>query len=213
MKTGDRRQVPIFPLPNVVLFPGVCLPLHIFEPRYRDMTRDTLASDRIIGMVLLRDGWANDLEGNPPVYDVGCSGLITHSERLPDGRYNIVLRGIEKFRILDEDHSLRYRQASIEALPEPAVDAIDDRLRAERSRLEPLLGQGLCVTGADSHMPQGMSDGELVNALAQYLEFEAVEKQALLQRDGPVDRCRALSDLLEMQSFSTAQTFTAGEIQ
>ena len=150
MKTGDRRQVPIFPLPNVVLFPGVCLPLHIFEPRYRDMTRDTLASDRIIGMVLLRDGWANDLEGNPPVYDVGCSGLITHSERLPDGRYNIVLRGIEKFRILDEDH--------------------------------------LCGRGSAGMVP-------------------------ILQRDGPVERCRALIDLLEMQSFSTAQTFTAGEIQ
>jgi Lon protease-like protein len=205
--------IPIFPLPNVVLFPGVCLPLHIFEPRYRDMTRDTLARDRIIGMVLLRDGGAGDVDGDPPVYDIGCSGLITHSELLPDGRYNIVLRGIEKFRILDEDHTRRYRRASVTALPEPAINQTDDRLRVERNRLEPLLGLGLSADGSQTKVPQGLPDGELVNALAQYLEFEAVEKQALLQRDGPVDRCRALIDLLEMRSLSTVQTFTVGGIQ
>ena len=206
-------MIPIFPLPNVVLFPGVCLPLHIFEPRYRDMTRDALAGDRIIGIVLLRGDWTGDVDGNPPVYDVGCSGLITHSELLPDGRYNIVLRGIEKFRILHEDHSRRYRQASVEPLPEPAIDETDDRLRAERGRLEPLLGHRLAMNGEESSVPQGMPDGELVNALAQYLEFEAIEKQALLQRNGPIDRCRTLIDLLEMRSLCTVQTFTAGEIQ
>src|SRR4051794_30821611 len=97
--------IPIFPLPNVVLFPNVFLPLHIFEPRYRAMVADALAGDRIIGMTLLQPGFEGDYEGRPPVYAIGCAGLITHSEVLPDGRYNIVLRGLERFRIVDEDAS------------------------------------------------------------------------------------------------------------
>ena len=78
--------VPVFPLPNVVLFPNVFLPLHIFEPRYRQMVEDALNGDRIIGMVLLRPGWEGDYEGRPPVYPVGCAGVVTHAERLADGR-------------------------------------------------------------------------------------------------------------------------------
>src|SRR5512138_2484886 len=96
--------IPLFPLPNVVLFPNVCLPLHIFEPRYREMTADALAGDRIIGMVLLRPGWEGNYEGRPPIYEVGCAGLITHAENLDDGRYNLVLRGMEKFRVLREQY-------------------------------------------------------------------------------------------------------------
>ena len=74
--------LPLFPLPNVVLFPNVFLPLHIFEPRYREMVADALASDRMIGMVLLQPGWERDYDGRPPVYPIGCSGVITHVERL-----------------------------------------------------------------------------------------------------------------------------------
>ena len=96
--------LPLFPLPNVVLFPNVFLPLHIFEARYRDMVADAVASDRMIGMVLLRPGWESDYDGRPPVFPVGCSGVVTHVERLPDGRYNLVLRGLERFQILEEDH-------------------------------------------------------------------------------------------------------------
>src|SRR6187399_1861593 len=115
--------IPIFPLPNVVLFPNVFLPLHIFEPRYRAMVADALRGDRIIGMTLLRPGFETDYEGRPPVYPVGCAGLITHSEALPDARFNIVLRGMEKFRIVGEDESRRYRLARIEALAESVIEA------------------------------------------------------------------------------------------
>src|SRR6516225_12385740 len=119
--------LPLFPLPNVVLFPNVFLPLHIFEPRYREMTADALASDRMIGMVLLRPGWERDYEGRPPVYPIGCSGVVTHVERLPDGRFNIVLRGLERFRILEEEHGRAYRRALVEPLTEAPVDADDRR--------------------------------------------------------------------------------------
>src|SRR5688500_7321792 len=115
--------LPIFPLPNVVLFPNVFLPLHIFEPRYREMVADALRGDRIIGMMLLRPGYENQYEGRPPVYPIGCAGLITHTDRLPDGRYNIVLRGLEKFRVIAEDDGCPYRLAHVETLMERLDDS------------------------------------------------------------------------------------------
>src|SRR4029434_4684013 len=101
--------LPLFPLPNVVLFPNVFLPLHIFEPRYREMVADALAGDRMIGMVLLRPGWQHVYEGRTAGFPVGSSGVITHFEKLADGRYNIILRGLDRFRILEEDHARAYR--------------------------------------------------------------------------------------------------------
>jgi uncharacterized protein len=190
--------IPVFPLPNVVLFPNVFLPLHIFEPRYRQMVDDALNGDRIIGMVLLRAGWERDYDGRPAVYPVGCAGVITHAERLADGRFNIVLRGMEKFRMTGEESGKSYRLAHVEAVPEPAADSLRIEMRAERRRLESLLvpqpeGQ------PEAKVPSSMADEDLVNALAQYLEFEPVEKQALLERDGVLDRCRSLIELLEMK--------------
>ena len=191
--------IPLFPLPNVVLFPNVFLPLHIFEPRYRRMVADALAGDRIIGMVLLRPGWEADYEGSPPVYPIGCAGLITHAEPLPDGRYNIVLRGLEKFRIVDEDVSHGYRMAQVESLLEDVGEADRAIIRAERRRLEALLVPQPEGRGTDPKVPPSMADEDLVNALAQYLELEPVEKQALLERDGLLARCRSLIELLEMK--------------
>ena len=189
--------IPIFPLPNVVLFPNVFLPLHIFEARYRQMVADALQADRIIGMVLLRSGWEQSYEGRPPVFPVGCSGLVTHVERLPDGRYNIVLRGLEKFRILSEDDRRSYRLARVESITESQMDPA--ALRTERRRLETLLVRRLDQLGADPKMPASMTDEDLVHALAQYLEFEPVEKQALLERQGLLARCQSLIELLEMK--------------
>jgi len=191
--------LPLFPLPNVVLFPNVFLPLHIFEPRYREMVADALAGDRIIGMALLRPGWETDYEGRPPVYSIGCAGLITFSEQHDDGRYNIVLRGMQKFRISGEDHARSYRVAAVEPLAEDITAEDREIVRAERRRLEALLVPQPEGRGVDSKVPPSMSDEDLVNALAQYLDLEAVEKQALLEREGLVARCRSLIDLLEMK--------------
>ena len=201
--------LPLFPLPNVVLFPNVFLPLHIFEPRYRDMVADALDGDRMIGMVLLRPGWEGAYEGRPPVYPVGCAGLITHSERLSDGRYNIVLRGLEKFRIAGEDDSRAYRQARVEEIME-TLDARDrDVMHSERRRLESLLVQP-AGRGVDPKMPPSMADEDLINALAQYLELEPVEKQALLERDGLLARCRSLIELLEMKVIASRHKWGDG---
>jgi uncharacterized protein len=195
--------LPLFPLPNVVLFPNVFLPLHIFEPRYREMVASALASDRMMGMVLLRPGWERNYEGRPPIYAIGCSGVITHAEQLPDGRYNIVLRGIERFRISREDHSLSFRRAQVEAIAEGTLTASDRaEIRTSRAKLESLLTPAVERAGADPRMPAAMSDEDLVNALAQYLGLDPLEKQALLEQPCLRSRAASLVELLEMKMMA-----------
>jgi hypothetical protein len=202
--------IPLFPLPNVVLFPNVHLPLHIFEPRYREMVSDALDGDRIIGMVLLRPGWEPHYEGRPAIYQVGCAGLISHAERLADGRYNIVLRGLEKFRVASESGHRSYRIADVDTILEPTPERDREAMRAERRRLEALLVPQPEGRGVDAKMPPSMPDEDLVNALAQYLELEVVEKQALLERDGLLARCRSLIELLEMKVMVSRHNWGVG---
>ena len=201
--------IPIFPLPNVVLFPNVFLPLHIFEPRYKAMVADALKGDRLIGMVLLRPGWEGDYEGRPPVFPTGCAGLITHHERLPDGRYNIVLRGLEKFHVLEEESNRSYRIARVSTIHEPLRDEDREEIRAARRRLEALLVPQPQGRGHDPKVPPSMGDEDLVNALAQYMELEAMEKQALLEREGLLARCRSLIELLEMKMIVAKHDWTS----
>ena len=191
--------IPLFPLPNVVLFPGVFLPLHIFEERYRIMVRDVLAGDRMIGIALSKPGWHQTTEGPAAIYPVGCVGLVTHVEQLDDGRYNIVLRGVEKFRVIRERDGRPYRVAHVDYLTEQMSSADHDVVRQQRERLEHLL------TSADTPdlpFPSTLSDEEVVNALAQYLDLEPIERQALLERAGVAERCAALIELLEMKSMT-----------
>ncbi|HUE85324.1 MAG TPA: LON peptidase substrate-binding domain-containing protein [Vicinamibacterales bacterium] len=196
--------IPIFPLPNVVLFPNVFLPLHIFEERYRQMVTDALGGERMIGMVLLQPGYEEGHEGAPPIYRVGCAGLITHVERLNDGCFNIVLRGLERFRIVGEEEpsaSVLYRRAYIAPIAEASAPEGPELLKSERQKLEALLAPLFTGTLAARGLPQQMPDDELINALAQYLELEPIEKQALLERDGVLSRCRSLVELLEMKAL------------
>jgi len=204
--------IPIFPLPTAVLFPHVFLPLHVFEPRYREMVEDALQADRIIGMTLLRPGWELEYEGRPPIYPIGCAGLMTHAERLPGGRFNIVLRGLQKFRVLGEDAGRSYRLARVESIQEPAP-ADGDAMRVLRQRLEALVAGGTNGATTDAAVPSAMPDEELVNALAQYMELEPIEKQALLECDGCLDRSRSLVELLEMKVLAARQRGQSRRVQ
>lgn len=196
--------LPLFPLPNVVLFPSVFLPLHIFEARYRQMVRDALTGDRMIGMALLKPGFEADYEGRPPIYDTGCAGLITHAERLPDGRFNIILRGIDRFTLVGEEEltsEVLYRRALTTPLDESVSAADRAALQQARGKLEALLAPVLEGQTVEKHLPPSMADDDLVNALAQYLDFDPLEKLALLERPGPLARCHSLIELLEMRAL------------
>lgn len=116
---GFNGRARLFPLPNLTMFPHVVQPLHIFEPRYRAMVEDALAADRLIALVLLRPGWEDDYEGNPPVHPVACLGHILADQQLDDGRYNILLRGLCRVRILAEEPAeRRFRVARVERMEE-----------------------------------------------------------------------------------------------
>jgi len=187
--------IPIFPLQDVMLFPGVPRPLHIFEPRYREMLLYALAGDRIVGMVMLQPGHERDYYGTPPIYPVGCAGVIENVEALPDGRYNVVLRGLAKFRVNSENQTFAYRIAEVDAIPEKLTDEERDALRQLRPELLEMLAT-LAPVGQES-TPEELHDEELVNGLAQFLVMEPRDRMDLLELSGPLERAIALLALLE----------------
>lgn len=199
--------LPLFPLPDVVLFPGALLPLHIFEPRYRAMVGDALAGDRRIGMVLLRPGWERDYEGRPPIHDIGCSGVVTHAASLVDGRYNIVLQGLERFRVVAEEHDRAYRRAAIVTLPERSPDDAERRAISDlRRTLAARIGMPLDASGegdtAQARQLEALPDADFVHTICQHLDLEPIEKQALLERDTLLQRAGGLLELLDMKRLA-----------
>jgi len=179
--------VPIFPLPDVTLLPNSTQPFHIFEPRYRAMVADALAGDSVIGMVVLQPGHEADYQGRPPVYAIGCAGVIVTAERLPDGRYDIVLRGLTKFTILHEDASRPYRLADVEELVEAVTDR--DLLASRRQQLE------AAVRAAFPRAPTpraDLSDEEVIDGLSIALPMAPAQRLELLQADGPLERAAIL---------------------
>jgi uncharacterized protein len=188
-------------LPNVVLFPGAPLPLHVFEPRYRKMVADALVSHRTIGMVLLKPGYEEDYQGRPPIYPLGCSGTIVEDERLGDGRYNILLLGQSRFHVLEERGGEPYRVAAVEELPDPSgdeasLDGLRERLLAALSRLSD--------GAAAVHLKGAVSHAALVNGLAQGLDLPPVEKLSLLGCDTLEGRARRLLEILEFHALERA---------
>jgi Lon protease-like protein len=183
------ETIPLFPLQDVTLFPNSTQPFHIFEPRYRAMVADALEGDSIIGMILLQPGHEAEYEGRPPIYAVGCAGVIIQAEELPDGRYNIVLAGVVKFRVLSEDASGPYRLAEVEALPE-VIEATARPLLAQRR--QELEGTILSIWPGIQLPPSDLSDEEVVDGLSLVLPLEPVHRQELLETDGPVERALRL---------------------
>jgi Lon protease-like protein len=200
--------LPLFPLPNTVLFPNVFLPLHIFEPRCRSMVRDALEGDRLIGMGLIRSGHEVAYEDQPGVYPTGCAGIITHTEKLQDGCYNIVLRGLEKFRVTAEDSSKAYRAGTVESLPEHLNKTDREQLSRERLRLEAVLISALERASAGPRFPPTIPDEDLINGLSQYMRLSPIERQALLECDGVLARCQSLIELIQINGMATGFNWT-----
>jgi Lon protease-like protein len=190
-------EIPLFPLPEVVLFPGVPRPLLIFEPRYREMVADALKENKIIGMVLLRPGYEKDYEGRPPISGIGCAGVIEDYEQLPDGRYIVLLRGLTRFRVVSEDQRKPYRLARVEAVPDLLTDEERAPLSTMRERLARLLVTVLPL-GVEPPDP-GLDDVEFVNLTAQALSMPEDARQDLLERNSVLSRARALVDRLEQR--------------
>jgi Lon protease-like protein len=190
-------SIPLFPLPDVALFPNTTQPFHIFEPRYRSMIEDALAGDSIIGMVLLQPGFEPQYEGRPPIHAVGCAGIIISSERLPDGRYNIVLRGLTKFRVLGEDQSRLYRLAEVEGIPEALAEEERELLTRRRRQVEDALRSAFPSSPGP---PASASDGQVIDGLSLMVPLEPSQRQRLLEADGLLERASTLIALIRPQS-------------
>ncbi|MFI5397785.1 MAG: LON peptidase substrate-binding domain-containing protein [Candidatus Binatia bacterium] len=189
--------IPVFPLPNVVLFPGVPLPLHIFEPRYRDLVRDASASHEIIGMALLRGDWQRRYDENPDIFEAGCAGKIVNIESLPDGNFNIVLHGLREFSIARHIFDRPYRQAEVRWRMS-GQRCIDGACRARLIGL--LSGYLRTLPAAPAHRllhDQTLSDDLLVNFFSYALEIAPLEKQGLLEAVTLPERAERLREILE----------------
>lgn len=193
--TGLAR-ITIFPLTGAVLYPGLQLPLHIFEPRYRAMVSDALARDRRIGMIQPQ----KPSEG-APLFSVGCLGRIGDVEALDDGRFNIVLEGETRFRIVRElNVTTPFRQVEAELLEDPDdVLAPIERASFEREAKRFANAQGYVV---DWDQVGRLDDMSLINGVSQIAPFDPAAKQALLEATGLSARCELLVQL--MQFFGRA---------
>ena len=195
--------IPVFPLPNVVLFPGVPLPLHIFEPRYRELVRDAAANHEIIGMALLRGEWQQRYHENPDIFETGCAGKIVNVEELPDGKFNILLHGLREFSIARHLFDRAYRQAEVRwrCAGQRRIDV------ACRTRLIDLLRRFLHAqpnTPADRLLhDQTLADDLLVNFFSYALEIAPLEKQGLLEAATLPERAERLTDILEFHLEET----------
>ena len=194
MIVADRQRISIFPLGGALLFPRAYLPLHVFEPRYRAMVTDSLARDRRIGMIQPRGA------GEPsPLYEVGCLGRIAEVEALDDGRFNLVLEGITRFRMMRElDAATPFRQieASIAEFddasdPAPLAPIIRAELERESKRFAKARGYQV-----DWDAVGRLDDEALVNGIAQVAPFDIAAKQALLETGPLVERADLIVQLL-----------------
>ncbi|MFC0206761.1 LON peptidase substrate-binding domain-containing protein [Novosphingobium soli] len=184
-------RITIFPLPGAVLYPGLQLPLHIFEPRYRAMVSDALARDRRIGMIQPQRA----AEG-APLFSVGCLGRIGDVEALEDGRFNIVLEGETRFRVLRElNVTTPFRQVEAELLGErDEVLAPIERASFEREARRFAEAQGYVV---DWEQVGRLDDASLINGVSQIAPFDPAAKQALLEAAGLAARCDLLVQLMQ----------------
>jgi len=185
-------RLSIFPLPGAILFPGLHLPLHIFEPRYRALVGSALAKDRKIAMI--QPQGAGEAA---PLFEIGCVGRIGEVEALEDGRYNIVLEGEARFRLLRElDVTTPFRQVEGELIDDPDLEALSaiERASFEREAREFADRQGYAV---DWDAVEHLDDQALINGVSQIAPFDAAAKQALLEAPDIAARCELLVQLMQ----------------
>lgn len=174
-------RIRLFPLPGVVLLPGTTLPLHIFEPRYRAMVADALEGDRTIGMAMMKPGWERS-EGPPPIFPVGGAGKIVDAERLSDGRYDIMLEGEFRYRVIDESPPAPYRVARVELLSSIPFPSSSEASKA-CSDASALFRELAAVMELPPLPEEELGAERLASELALRLRYELSELQSLLETD------------------------------
>ncbi|HYK42264.1 MAG TPA: LON peptidase substrate-binding domain-containing protein [Thermoanaerobaculia bacterium] len=206
------RRIPLFPLPGVVLFPGTLLPLHIFESRYREMVAHALAGERMIGMSMLKPGVDVD-EGASPIFQIGGAGQIVESEELEDGRYNILLEGKFRFRVVAESQAGSYRTAEVEQVASLPFSSADEaaRVRALATNLFEVIRPAIDLPP----LPDEDLDPErLASEIALRLRYRPAELQAILETNSiPARYANLIARMMEWQKrIQFLAPFRPGEL-
>ena len=196
-----NRPVALFPLPDCVLLPHATIPLHIFEPRYRKMTKDALDSHGLIAMALFEgDEWQEDHQGSPPLRPSVCIGYIVDHQGLEDGRYNLLLQGVCRARIKQEVPSDPYRRALLEPaeIPPPKeADLRDYRRRIEALLKDPLLGELEAVVTAKKWLERKIPTSAFVDLSLMIFCDGIEERYSILAETSAAARARCLDKLLQ----------------
>ena len=190
----EYLDIPIFPLPNVTFFPRTLLPLHVFEPRYLKMIESALNGDRLLGVGLLRDGWEVDYFGNPPIFKAFGVGKIIEYDRLENGRYNIVVEGLYRVRLVTEHASSPFRTGRVSVMQDGPIDhlrqdvaAIQKELLASCRQLGDLLPESSeSVQHAWAHPHPAVT----ADLLASSLVVDAYDRQCILEEPDPLRRMK-----------------------
>lgn len=188
----------LFPLPNLVLYPHVMQPLHIFEERYREMMEDALAGDRLIAMALLKPGWEIDYESRPPISRYACLGKIVAHNRLTDGRYNLLLLGVQRIRICQELAPLRaFRQAEVALVDDCYECATCHQLKSLTHSLLAAFRKRLPCScevpeQIEEMLSQNLSLGAMTDLAAYTLPLDGAVKERLLGEMRVVKRAQML---------------------
>ena len=194
-------RVPLFPLPGAILFPRSQLPLHIFEQRYREMVKDVIDG---AGQIAMIQPLRFDDDNQAPLYDIGCVGEVVGVEELDDGRYNIVLLGSNRFRLMKEtdvDAAYRCAEVDIEQFDDGEPDPLASVQRAEVEREARRLGDALGLAVDWAAVAQ-LDDEMLVNAIAQVAPFDVGAKQALLEEATLAGRADLIVQLMQFQRLA-----------
>jgi Lon protease-like protein len=202
---AKEKIISLFPLPATVFFPGTLLPLHVFEPRYKQMMADAVKNDRLIGMVLLKPGWESNYYANPDLVSVGCLGHIDKYTLLPDEKYNLVLRGLSRFRLLKEIPGKTYRRAEVQLLSEVNDQTADRGTHESRDRLIEHCQEYVRLLPEGHRQRNEMNWrsfqklSELVDQMAFKFHPTVEQKQSLLEELDVNKRAQFIHDMLDMK--------------
>jgi ATP-dependent Lon protease len=199
----------LFPLPNLVLFPHVMQPLHIFEPRYCELFREALAGDRLIAMAVLAPGWEADYEGRPPLYPTACLGRIAAHHRLPDGSYNLLLTGLKRVEIVRELPPVKtFREAEVklceDSYPDVPAEAAEQLRRRFHEAFMKILPALVKTHGQVAPLTEGdMPLGVLTDIIGYMLDIPLADKQTLLAESNVHRRAEVLLEHLARAAADT----------
>jgi Lon protease-like protein len=208
---APQHAVPVFALPELVLFPRTVVPLHVFELRYRAMIRDALEAERMLAMALLKPGWERDYRGSPEFFPVGCLARVQAVEWLPNDCYDLKLAGVSRIQLERVVKEFPYRSARVRLLPQEPFTEDDPLVELERHALAETFLRFARELGSPATLRNDTPIEPLVNHVCMSLALEPADKLALLELDSVIERSRRVREWMDRSAGHSAPPAQGGE--